>query len=359
MFKLLEDYIVDIKENVFVAHWKLFRNGRILLVESNGLFQGVVSFGEIKKSYYNPTINLSELCNKDCFYIEGDNKYEQAETIFARNEEIRAIPVINSKKQIVDLLFREQVFWKQYYRKELLPRMNYAFCIYNAAFEAKSLGYDSFSVIEFGVAGGNGLINCEFHAKEIERLLGVHIEIYGFDTSEGLPMSNKGYKDMIHIWPDRCYKMDRELLLKHLEKAQLVIGDINETLRHFMEDYSPSPVGCILIDVDRYSSTVPILKMLENCDNEKLMPRIYMYFDDISPLYEYQGEGLAIKEFNKRNELMKITPEGFDDGPDYKRKVKVCHRFNHEKYNCVVQIYDGLELTEELYELPLNINLFE
>ena len=36
-------------------------------------------------------------------------------------------------------------------------RPHYAYCVYNAAILAKKLGYKSFSIIEFGVAGGNGI----------------------------------------------------------------------------------------------------------------------------------------------------------------------------------------------------------
>ena len=61
-----------------------------------------------------------------------------------------------------------------------------------------------------------------------------------------------------------------------------------------------------------------------------------MYFDDTQPIYEFQGETLAIKEFNLHNDMMKISPEG--DWPRFDTKyyltrVKVFHRFEHPKYN--------------------------
>jgi hypothetical protein len=51
----------------------------------------------------------------------------------------------------------------------------------------KTLGHERISVIEYGVAGGNGLRMLEEHAKKIESILGVKIEVYGFDTGKGLP----------------------------------------------------------------------------------------------------------------------------------------------------------------------------
>ena len=50
-----------------------------------------------------------------------------------------------------------------------------------------TLGYDRISVIEFGVAGGNGLVALESCARQAAELSGVAIDTYGFDTGTGLP----------------------------------------------------------------------------------------------------------------------------------------------------------------------------
>src|SRR5215831_11062434 len=65
-----------------------------------------------------------------------------------------------------------------------IERPAYYYCVYQGALLAKRLGHDSISVIEFGVAGGNGLLNLEMHAEKINEELGIKIEIYGFDTEE-------------------------------------------------------------------------------------------------------------------------------------------------------------------------------
>jgi len=48
--------------------------------------------------------------------------------------------------------------------------------------------------VEFGVAGGNGLVAMEDHAKAIERETAVRIRAVGFFSGGGLP-APQTYKD--------------------------------------------------------------------------------------------------------------------------------------------------------------------
>ena len=41
----------------------------------------------------------------------------------------------------------------------------YGYCVYNAAILARKLGYKRISVLEFGVAKGDGLKNLEWHGR--------------------------------------------------------------------------------------------------------------------------------------------------------------------------------------------------
>lgn len=145
--------------------------------------------------------------------------------------------------------------------------------------------------------------------------------------------------------------MDISALEDRLERATLVVGDIKETTADFFAKFSAAPVGCMLVDVDYYSSTVPILNFLDHSD-EHFLPRINMYFDDVHPEYEFSGENLAIKEFNVNHGHIKISPEGLSYS-DYRMRTKVCHRFMHEKYNERTTVFCGLELTPDDYELKL------
>jgi hypothetical protein len=62
----------------------------------------------------------------------------------------------------------------------------YGMCLYQAAEEAKALGYKAITAIEMGVAGGNGLLCMCDHRDEIRKVLGIDIEVKGFDSGVGL-----------------------------------------------------------------------------------------------------------------------------------------------------------------------------
>src|SRR5660397_98946 len=70
---------------------------------------------------------------------------------------------------------------------DALDRPHYAYCTYQAARLAKALGLDAISVVELGVAGGNGLVLLEKLAGTIAEVVGVRIETIGFDAGGGMP----------------------------------------------------------------------------------------------------------------------------------------------------------------------------
>lgn len=80
-----------------------------------------------------------------------------------------------------------------------VDRPPYAYIVYNAAVLARKLGYKRISVLEFGVAGGNGLVNLENHAQQVAKLCSVDIDIYGFDNADGLP-EPLDYRDHPNLW---------------------------------------------------------------------------------------------------------------------------------------------------------------
>lgn len=209
-----------------------------------------------------------------------------------------------------------------------MSRMVYASNIWKIAAEAQSIGIKAFSVIEFGVAGGNGLMAMEFYAREISRLFNIEIEVYGFDNAAGLPVikENNIEKELPYIFYGGAYNfMDIEKTKKRLRSAKLILGDIEETLKNFVEIYNPAPIGFISVDVDQYAGTAAILSFLES-DDKNFLPRINMYFDDIEPAAELRGEHRAILEFNQKNQNMKILPE------DSRTKEKICFRYQHPLY---------------------------
>jgi len=135
-----------------------------------------------------------------------------------------------------------------------VDRPHYAYCLLSAARLAKRLGHRRLSAIEFGVAGGRGLLALERHAVAVEKITGLQIEVYGFDSGAGLP-EPRDYKDLPYHFKASFYRMDRPALEARLQRARLVIGDVRETCRSFFSQYAPAPIGCIFNDLDYYSST--------------------------------------------------------------------------------------------------------
>ncbi len=227
---------------------------------------------------------------------------------------------------------------------DALTRPNYGFCIYNAAQLAKSLGIKRISIIEFGVAGGNGLVNLEQHAEEISKALDIEFEIYGFDMGSGLPKP-MGFRDMPYMWAEGYYKMDLNSLKSRLKFSKLIIGNVKKTCSTFHEEYSPAPIGCVMFDLDYYSSTIDSFNIFNTHVNNYL-PRIYCYFDDIASnglraMNSHVGVLRAIEEFNETNTSRKIARI---EGLSTTRKIKstwhnhifVLHDFNHPDYETFI-----------------------
>lgn len=222
-----------------------------------------------------------------------------------------------------------------------LERPYYGYCLFQAANEARKLGIKRISTMEFGVAGGHGLINLENHAQEISRITGVEIDVYGFDMGSGLPTPSD-YRDLPYIWQKGFYKMDVPALRKKLRSStKLIIGDTAKTVPQFLKK-KVAPIGFIAFDLDFYSSTKEAFALLE-AEKSKFIPRVFCYFDDIVGTdeeihSEYAGELLAISEFNKKSNRRKICKI---NGMFHKRVIKstwsdmifVMHIFDHRLYN--------------------------
>ena len=159
-----------------------------------------------------------------------------------------------------------------------LKRMQYAYICFHAAKLGKKLGYKKISIIEYGVAGGQGLLILEEHIKEIEKYFDIEIDVYGFDTGEGLP-DPIDYRDLPYHWKKGFYSMNQNALKNKLTKAKLVIGNIENTSKTFFSKYNPAPIGAIIHDFDFYSSTKTALSMM-NENSDFFLPRVFSYFDD-------------------------------------------------------------------------------
>jgi hypothetical protein len=186
-------------------------------------------------------------------------------------------------------------------------RVQYMYSIYEAAKRAKSIGLAGITIIEFGVASGRGIIAMIKYAEKVSKALNIEINIMGFDSGEGMPVL-VDYRDHPEYYTHGDFPMfNRNRLIDMLpENAQIVFLDLIKD--SWAKTNFKYPIGFIAVDVDYYSSTQSILKHLLEIDKEMLLPNILMYFDDVvlDNHNIYQGELLAIHEFNEIESLRKI-----------------------------------------------------
>ena len=192
----------------------------------------------------------------------------------------------------------------------IYDRPHYAFGVYWAALNARQLGIPRISVIEFGVAGGRGLIALQRISLEIETALGIGIDVVGFDGGQGLPKP-QDYRDLPHVWQEGFYPMKEAELRGRLTRAQLILGDVQSTTAEWVRAGGHAPLGFIAFDLDYYSSTKDAFTVFEQAPAGYL-PRVICYFDDVASstwnlMNEYVGELLAIREFNDSHPDRKIA----------------------------------------------------
>ena len=224
-------------------------------------------------------------------------------------------------------------------------RAYYTWGMAHAAYLAKNLGISRITAIELGVAGGAGLIAMEHAASEIEQALGVMVDVVGFDSGAGLPKP-QDYRDLPNLWSQGDFVMDEQALRARLQRAQLILGLVEETIPRFLaSDFAP--IGFISFDLDYYSATVAAMPLRE-APPERILPRVQCYFDDILgfTFADFNGERLAMREFNEAHPQRQISPiygARFYVPPRYTNanwteKLYMAHILDHPRYND----YDGL-----------------
>jgi hypothetical protein len=205
---------------------------------------------------------------------------------------------------------------------DLVVRQQYAFSLLKTAELAQAQGLKSVTVIEFGVAAGAGLMNICNISSHITKLTGVEFQIFGFDSGHGMPPP-RDHRDHPEVFTEGSFPLiDRSALIRALpQNARLILGDIQETLPHFMGGLTASsPLGFVVIDVDYYSSAKDCLNILLG-EADSYLPWTLVYLDDIGfeSANPWTGELLAVREFNEENEMRKINLFG---GLRHKRLFK-------------------------------------
>ena len=225
--------------------------------------------------------------------------------------------------------------------------------------EAKKLGINNVSVLELGVAGGNGIIALEKYKKSIEKYLNIKIDIYGFDTGEGMPASTLK-EDLPFVFKPGQFKIDKEDVSKKIN-SKIFYGDIKDTIVEFI-DSKPNKISCIFFDLDYYSSTKSFMNQIENL-RKYLLPRVLCYFDDLHLPEKYisdvNGVLLAINEFNSLNTKCKFGTN-VDHVLDFKfplakSSIYMLHDFDHQDYNKFIGHAYGDDLSIESKKINYSI----
>jgi hypothetical protein len=191
---------------------------------------------------------------------------------------------------------------------DLSERPAYLLGVLTAAERARDQGVPEICVIEFGVAGGRGLLALEREAAAVERSTGVRIQVFGFDAGSGLPSFSGDYRDHPDYWQAGDFPMDEAALRKRLSsRTSLILGNVRETVPHFVEHVQSAPVGFVSFDLDLYSSTKDAMQVLSH-PGKRMLRQTPLYFDDLQSFinHRFAGELLAIDEFNDSNRSVKI-----------------------------------------------------
>jgi hypothetical protein len=241
-----------------------------------------------------------------------------------------------------------RALWKRYpsvwvptrVRYGIWSRPHYAYGVFAAAKLAKRLGYSGISAIEFGVAGGNGLLALEEIAKAVGQHFGIPIGVWGFDTGQGMP-EPADFRDLPHVWGNGFYRMDVAALQARLTSAKLLLGGVTETVPKFLDNTAMLPVGFVAFDLDYYSSTAQALRIFDGGAATRL-PRVFCYFDDIiwpetACHNEHVGELCAIRDFNSCRQYIKLSPlhllRHMRPYPEpWNDQIYVLHDFQHPLY---------------------------
>jgi hypothetical protein len=209
-----------------------------------------------------------------------------------------------------------------------------------AAHTAAALGHPGFTAIEFGVAGGNGLLALERAAAAAGELLGVEPGVYGFDTGTGMPPP-VDHRDVPWVIRPGWFELDEPRLRAQLTSAQLVLGPVAETVPEWLRS-ERAPIAFAAFDLDYYSATVDAFAVFE-APAERLLPRVACYFDDVFGLgwSDFAGERAAIADFNSVHERRKIAkihglhydlPEAQQRLP-WSEQMYLAHLFDHRDYS--------------------------
>jgi hypothetical protein len=160
------------------------------------------------------------------------------------------------------------------------------------------------SIVECGVAGGQGLMTFA-HLCSIFEPYHYTRKVIGFDTFSGFAgitemdrtskaehmkpggLSFASYEKLL----ESIKLYDRNRALGHIQKVELVKGDISDTLPEYLDANPHLVIGMLYLDLDIFKPTLDVLRRLKN----RLHKGSLIAFDELNHS-DYPGETLAVME---------------------------------------------------------------
>lgn len=210
-----------------------------------------------------------------------------------------------------------------------MGRDYYALSLAHGVQQAIHCGYDQIVALELGVATGKGLLDLCQAAHVFRGLFDIDIKVYGLDGGAGLP-ELVDYRDHPELWTAGDFNMGDPALLRQKlpEFAELIIGDVGETVLHVLDKIGDAKIAFVSVDLDFYSSTKRAMPLFTHPNPEKYLPALPVYFDDMDSLLtlnEWCGEAAVINEFNAEQQYRKIDRKPYFNIP----RFHVCHVLDH------------------------------
>ena len=243
----------------------------------------------------------------------------------------------------------------------------YSFGLASACREAKALGINKISALEFGVAGGNGLMALASAAHQCTIEFGIEVQVFGFDSGIGMP-NHQGFVDAPYLWKQGDFRMDAGALRDSMPKStNVIIGQVSDSVPFYLSKVRRSsltlesgqavsgiakrpsepctllrsderfdtsaPIAFVSFDLDYYSSTKAALQLFRGAP---CLPRVWTYFDDLDFISKQTGEWLAIDEFNSEMNGESFISEVALSMPswvNWAHRMRVLHNYNHPMYN--------------------------
>lgn len=149
----------------------------------------------------------------------------------------------------------------KYVRRQHLKRFLALYEIFKLVLPVKG------SVVECGVYKGFGLMSWAKFSTILEPE-NLTRRIYGFDSFEGFPMVSSRDSNLIAIpqpgelrtdsageLEKLLHEYDQDRFLGHIDKVQLVRGDVAHTVPKFIQDHPHLLVSLLFMDLDLYEPT--------------------------------------------------------------------------------------------------------